>query len=392
MPRAALPRRPNAPVLPTSALIGHLDISTPVRPMLPRCGRSARSARAGRAASQPVGRAVAGPPHDVEGAQQQEALRLAQHAGGAVEPLALGEGARIGAVARVVAQEFPQVEAGHTIPSRDGLAPPCKLLAPVMALLGVRGVPEPVELRDHQLTSPRAGPRALWSLAAPAGPGPRQHRDAVQRLDHSVAGLVGDPRHVAPDPHEAQRPAAVIDVGRSTEVGGGDERGVGACDPDAPVVVEYPAPTEGSGRRRGGSRAAGVGCTSDSWGEPPRRPRSSGRHGRTRHSRRRADTDGTEVQERRAQPVAQARRVRGLRVTSEACGEVEAALSRLGALVTLIAVDADRKHPRMPVRGPGGPPRDPARRRAGTRDPAAPVMGVRRRPSAPRAWQPDVAR
>ena len=72
-------------------------------------------------------------------------------------------------------------------------------------------------------------------------------------------------------------------------------------------------------------------------------------------------------------------RRRDLGITPEVWEEAEAALGWLDALVTLIVVDRNRGHPRTPVRNPGGLVRDLARRRVGTLDLAASVMGVWRR-------------
>jgi replication initiation protein RepC len=73
-------------------------------------------------------------------------------------------------------------------------------------------------------------------------------------------------------------------------------------------------------------------------------------------------------------------RRREMGITPAAWEEVEAALGWLDALVALVVVDANREHPKTPVRNPGGLLRDLARRRrAGTLDLAASVMGVWRR-------------
>ncbi len=73
-------------------------------------------------------------------------------------------------------------------------------------------------------------------------------------------------------------------------------------------------------------------------------------------------------------------RRREMEITPAAWEDVEAALGWLDALVALIVVDRNRRHPKTPVRNPGGLLRDLARRRrAGTLDLAASVMGVWRR-------------
>ena len=73
-------------------------------------------------------------------------------------------------------------------------------------------------------------------------------------------------------------------------------------------------------------------------------------------------------------------RRRELGITPQTWEEVEAALGWLDALVALIVVDRNREHPRTPVRNPGGLLRDLARRRrAGTLDLDASVMGAWRR-------------
>lgn len=60
--------------------------------------------------------------------------------------------------------------------------------------------------------------------------------------------------------------------------------------------------------------------------------------------------------------------------------EAEAALGWLDALVALVVVDANRQHPTAPVRNPAGLLRDLARRRrAGTLDLGASVMGLWKR-------------
>ena len=73
-------------------------------------------------------------------------------------------------------------------------------------------------------------------------------------------------------------------------------------------------------------------------------------------------------------------RRRELGITPQAWEEIEDALGWLDALVALIVVDRNQGHPRTPVRNPGGLLRDLARRRrAGTLDLAASVMGAWRR-------------
>jgi replication initiation protein RepC len=73
-------------------------------------------------------------------------------------------------------------------------------------------------------------------------------------------------------------------------------------------------------------------------------------------------------------------RRRELGITPQAWEEAEAGLGWLDALVALVVVDRNRGHPKTPVRNPGGLLRDLAwRRRAGTLDLAASVMGVWRR-------------
>ena len=73
-------------------------------------------------------------------------------------------------------------------------------------------------------------------------------------------------------------------------------------------------------------------------------------------------------------------RRREMGITPHAWEEIEAALGWLDALVALVVVDRNRDHPRTPVRNPGGLLRDLARRRrAGTLDLAASVMGVWKR-------------
>ena len=73
-------------------------------------------------------------------------------------------------------------------------------------------------------------------------------------------------------------------------------------------------------------------------------------------------------------------RRRELAITPQTWEEVEASLGWLDALVALIVVDANRTHPTAPVRNPAGLLRDLARRRrAGTLDLGASVMGLWRR-------------
>ena len=73
-------------------------------------------------------------------------------------------------------------------------------------------------------------------------------------------------------------------------------------------------------------------------------------------------------------------RRRDLGIAPEAWDEAETSLGWLDALVALIVVDRNRTHPTIPVRNPGGLLRTLARRRrAGTLDLAASVMGVWKR-------------
>jgi replication initiation protein RepC len=73
-------------------------------------------------------------------------------------------------------------------------------------------------------------------------------------------------------------------------------------------------------------------------------------------------------------------RRRELGITPEAWEEAERSLGWIDALVALVVIDRNRDHPTAPVRNPGGLLRDLARRRrAGTLDLAASVMGVWRR-------------
>ena len=73
-------------------------------------------------------------------------------------------------------------------------------------------------------------------------------------------------------------------------------------------------------------------------------------------------------------------RRRELEIAPATWEDVEAALGWLDALVALVVVDRNRRHPKTPVRNPGGLLRDLARRRrAGTLDLAASVMSVWRR-------------
>lgn len=73
-------------------------------------------------------------------------------------------------------------------------------------------------------------------------------------------------------------------------------------------------------------------------------------------------------------------RRRELEVPPALWEEVEAAMGWLDALVALVVVDANRRHPTAPVRNPAGLLRDLARRRrAGVLDLAASVMGLWRR-------------
>ena len=73
-------------------------------------------------------------------------------------------------------------------------------------------------------------------------------------------------------------------------------------------------------------------------------------------------------------------RRRELGVSPAVWEEVEHAPGWLDALVALIVVDANRDPPTAPVRNPGGLLRDLARRRrTGTLDLAASVMGLWRR-------------
>ena len=77
-------------------------------------------------------------------------------------------------------------------------------------------------------------------------------------------------------------------------------------------------------------------------------------------------------------------RRRELAITPQAWEEIEASLGWLDALVALIVVDANRTHPTAPVRNPGGLLRDLARRRrAGTLDLGASMMGLWRRQEPP---------
>ena len=73
-------------------------------------------------------------------------------------------------------------------------------------------------------------------------------------------------------------------------------------------------------------------------------------------------------------------RRRDLGIGPEAWEEAEASLGWIDALVALVVVDRNRDHPTAPVRNPGGLLRDLARRRrAGTLDLGASVMGIWRR-------------
>ena len=73
-------------------------------------------------------------------------------------------------------------------------------------------------------------------------------------------------------------------------------------------------------------------------------------------------------------------RRRELSVSPMLWEEVEAAMGWLDALVALVVVDANRRHPTAPVRNPAGLLRDLARRRrAGALDLGASVMGLWRR-------------
>lgn len=73
---------------------------------------------------------------------------------------------------------------------------------------------------------------------------------------------------------------------------------------------------------------------------------------------------------------------RELKIMPEVWGKDEAALGWFDALVALIVVDANRDHPKTPMRNPGGLLRDLAHgRRAGTLDLAASVVGTWKRTS-----------
>ena len=85
-------------------------------------------------------------------------------------------------------------------------------------------------------------------------------------------------------------------------------------------------------------------------------------------------------------------RRRELAITPQTWEEVEASLGWLDALVALIVVDANRTHPTAPVRNPAGLLRDLARRRrAGTLDLGASVMGLWRRQEPPGGLRSDGA-
>ena len=85
-------------------------------------------------------------------------------------------------------------------------------------------------------------------------------------------------------------------------------------------------------------------------------------------------------------------RRRELAITPRTWEEVEAALGWLDALVALVVVDANRTHPTAPVRNPAGLLRDLARRRrAGTLDLSASVMGLWRRQEPPGDLRSDGA-
>ena len=83
-------------------------------------------------------------------------------------------------------------------------------------------------------------------------------------------------------------------------------------------------------------------------------------------------------------------RRRELGITPEAWEEAECSLGWIDALVALVVIDRNRDHPTAPVRNPGGLLRDLARRRrAGTLDLAASVMGVWRREEGGGSVAPD---
>ena len=98
---------------------------------------------------------------------------------------------------------------------------------------------------------------------------------------------------------------------------------------------------------------------------------------------------GTPVTLRTLERAALLRR-QDLGIGPEAWEEAEASLGWIDALVALVVVDRNRDHPTNPVRNPGGLLRDLARRRrAGTFDLGASVMGIWRREEGAASVGPD---